>query len=199
MRLPRPWSASCSAFLFFFFMSALPAVAAESGDEANSALGWTFRWIHFAVVVGLLAYLLATKAPAFFRDRAERIATAIAESARDRGEAEQRRQQAAEKVSGLDKELAEMRAAARRDGAADGERLRAGARDEVGKIERAAQAEIAAAARAARNELKVVAARLAVARAQADLEKRLTPASDGDIFRTFVMQLTKSGAPGSRS
>ncbi len=195
---PRPpWSAIWPAVLFF--LAVLPASAAESGDEVNSPLGWTFRWIHFAIVFGLIAYLLVTKAPAMFRGRAESIAAAIAESGRDRAEAERGMKEAAEKLAGLEKELAEMRAAARRDGAAEAERIRAGARDEVAKIERAAQAEIAAAARAARSELKVVAARLAVARAQTELEKQMTPASEGAIFRAFVAQLTKSGAQGSRN
>lgn len=191
------WSSIWAALLFF--PAVLPASAAESGDEVNSPLGWTFRWIHFAIVFGLIAYLLAKKAPAFFRARAESIAAGIAEAGRERAEAERRKKEAAEKMAGLEKELAEMRSAASRDGAAEAERIRAGARDEAAKIERAAQAEIAAAGRAAHGELKAVAARLAVARAQAQLEKLLTPASEGGIFRGFVEQLAKRGAQGSRN
>jgi len=196
--MPRlRWSAIYSAFLLF--LMALPAAAAEGGDETNSPLGWTFRWIHFAIVFGLIAYLLATKAPAYFRGRAESIAASIAESGRSRAEGERRRKEAAEKLAGLEQELAEMRAAALRDGAAEAERIRLAMREEVAKIERAAQAEIAAAARAARSELKAVAARLAVSRAQAQLEKQMTTASEGAIFRAFVVQLTQSGAQGSRN
>jgi F-type H+-transporting ATPase subunit b len=191
------WSAVFS--LFFFALMALPAGAAEGGDETTTPLGWTFRWIHFAIVFGLIAYLLVKKAPAYFRGRAESIASAIAEASRAGAEAERRKTEAAAKLAGLEKELAEMRAAARRDGSAEAERIRSGAREEVGKVERAAQAEIAAAARAARSELKALAARLAVTRAQAQLEKQMTPASEGAIFRSFVQQLAVGGAPGSRN
>lgn len=197
MRLPLHWSAIFPAFLFF--LAALPASAAEGSDEMSSPLGWTFRWIHFAIVFGLISYLLAKKAPGFFRGRADSIAAVIAESGRGRAEGERRKKEAAEKLAGLEKELAEMRDAARRDGAAEAERIRAGARDEVAKIDRAAQGEIAAAARAARSELKAAAARLAVARAQTQLEKQMTLASEGAIFRGFVHQLTRGGAPGSRN
>jgi F0F1-type ATP synthase membrane subunit b/b' len=182
----------------FLFLAALPASAAED-DAVSSPLGWTFRWIHFAIVFGLIAFLLAKKAPPLFRARAESIASAIAESGRVRAEDERRKKEAAEKLAGLDAELAEMRAGARRDAAAEAERIRAGARDEVAKIDRAAQGEIAAAARAARTELKAVAARLAVARAQEQLGKQMTPASETQIFRAFVQQLNLGRAPGSRN
>jgi F0F1-type ATP synthase membrane subunit b/b' len=196
MRLRLRWSAILPAV--FLFLAALPASAAED-DAVSSPLGWTFRWIHFAIVFGLIAFLLAKKAPPLFRARAESIASAIAESGRVRAEGERRKKEAAEKLAGLDAELAEMRAGARRDAAAEVERIRSGARDEVAKIDRAAQGEIAAAARAARTELKAVAARLAVARAQEQLGKQMTPASETQIFRAFVQQLNLGRAPGSRN
>ena len=196
MRLRLRWSAIYPAV--FLFLAALPASAAE-GDEVSSPLGWTFRWIHFAIVFGLIGYLLAKKAPPFFRARAESIAAAIAESGRGRAEGERRKKEAAEKLASLDGELTEMRTGARRDAAAETDRIRAGARDEVAKIDRAAQGEIAAAARAARSELKAVAARLAVARAQEQLGKQMTPASDTQIFRAFVQQLNLGRSPGSRN
>jgi F0F1-type ATP synthase membrane subunit b/b' len=197
MKLRLRWNAIFAAVLFF--LAVIPGSAAEGGGESSSPLGWTFRWIHFAIVFGLIAYLLIKKAPAFFHSRAESIAAAIADSSRGLAEGERRKRGAANKLAGLDKELAEMRAAARRDGAAEAERIRAGAGDEVAKIDRAAQAEITAAARAARSELKALAARLAVTRAQAQLEKQMTPASESAIFGAFVRQLAKSGAQGSRN
>ena len=197
MKVRLRWCAIFPAVLFF--LAALPASAAEGGDEVSSPLGWTFRWIHFAIVFGLIVYLLAKKAPAFFRSRAESIAAAIAESGRGLAEGERRKKEAAAKLAGLGRELDEMRAGARRDSAAEAERIRTGAREEVAKIDRAAQGEIAAAARAARSELKAAAARLAVTRAQEQLEKQMTPASESAIFRAFVGQLTKSGAQGSRN
>ena len=69
-------------------------------------------------------------------------------------------------------------------------------------IERAAQAEIAATERAARLELKTLAARMAVERAEAVLRQELTPKAEAARFRTFVAELERgrelNGAVSSR-
>ena len=65
--------------------------------------------------------------------------------------------------------------------------------DEHGqKIERAAQAEIAAAERAARIELKALAAQSAVERAEVLLRDKLTPTSESGLFTAFVAELEGS-------
>lgn len=194
------WSASVCASLFF--VAAVPASAAEN-DAISTPLGWTFRWIHFAIVFGFILFLLLKKAPPFFLGQANKISTAIADSGRALAEGQRRKKEASDRMAGLDREVAAMRDTARRDAVAETERIRAGARDEVAKIDRAAQGEIAAAARAARSELKALAARLAVSRAHQQLESQMTPASEGQIFHAFVEQLTRSAgrsvAPGSQN
>jgi F0F1-type ATP synthase membrane subunit b/b' len=182
----------------FVLLAALPAAAAES-DAISTPLGWTFRWIHFAIVFGLILFLLLKKAPPFFRGQAERISTAIAESARALAEAQRRKKEASDRLAGLDREVAAMRDTARRDSAAETERIRAGAREEVAKIDRAAQGELAAAVRAARSELKALAAHLAVTRAHQQLENQMTPSSEGQIFQAFVEQLSRARTSGSRN
>ena len=88
--------------------------------------------------------------------------------------------------------LPEMRADAKRGAEAEAERVRALARTEADAIERAAQAEIAAAERAAHIELKMLAAGMAVERAEALLRQELTPKAEAALFRTFVGELEGS-------
>jgi F0F1-type ATP synthase membrane subunit b/b' len=52
--------------------------------------------------------------------------------------------------------------------------------------------EIEAAGRAARLELKALAARLAVERAEVLLSKEMTPQAETALFRTFVAELERS-------
>lgn len=173
---------------------AAPLLAAE-GREPNlfdAPIGWAFRWAHFLLIFGGAGYLIAKKAPPYFRGRTEAIVASIAESARLKAEAERRRREAEQKLERLDQELAELRAAAQRDAAAEAERIRAATRDEAQKIERAAQAEIDAAERAARMELKAMAARLAVERAEALLRRQLTPQTEAALLRSFVDNLARS-------
>ena len=195
----RPWFV-LAAVLGLLLFAPGNVFAAESGDPAQSTLGWVFRWLNFAIVFGGLGYLLAKKGRAFFRGRAGAITAAIQEAAAAREQAEQRRRAAEEKIARLDQEAAALRAQARRDAAAEAERIRALAGEEAQKVERAGQLEIEAAERAARMELKAMAARLAVERAEAMIRKRMTPETQAAIFRSFVESLGPFGpAPGERN
>lgn len=193
----RPLAAA-SAFLIFL-LGVLPAAAAEGGDAASSPLGWTFRWLNFAIVAGLIVWLLVKKAPPMFRARAEAIRAAIEESGRTKAEADRQQSEAAGKLARLDQEIAAMLEAASREAAAEAERIRSATREEMAKMERAAQAEIAAAARAARQELKILAARLAVTRAQDLIQAQMSPSAEAERFRAFVRDLGRGTQLGSRN
>lgn len=176
----------------FGLAMAAPALAQESSPSpADSATGWVFRWINFAIVMMLLVYGLRKAAPAF-RAHQERIAQKIAEGTRAREAAELRRREVEEKLNGLDQEIARIRAEAKRDSDAEAVRLRAAAKQDAQKIERAAQAEIEAAERAARLELKSMAARMAVDRAELLLRDALTPKAEEALFSGFVGELERS-------
>jgi len=172
---------------------AWPALAAESETHAgpHSPIGMVFRWINFAVLAAGLLYLLR-KAPAAFRRRAERIGASITESGAVKAEADRRLREAEEMLGRLNQEISEFRAAAMRDAATEHERIRAMAHEEAAKIRRAAEGEIGAAERAARIELKALAARLAVERAEADIRSQITPQAEEGLFRSFLGNLLES-------
>lgn len=196
MKSARPWP-SLGAFAFVLFVIACAAAsgfAAEAGEQspAETPIGTVFRWLNFVLVFGGAGYLIAKKAPAVFRSRAEAVAASIADAAAAKAAAEQQLHKAEEKLRRLDQEAAQMRAAARHESAAEAERLRALARDEAEKIGRAAGLEIAAAERAARIELKAMAARSAVERADAFIRQQITAATRASVFRSFLDNLTRS-------
>ena len=174
-------------------LAALPVLAQEGeASPVDSPIGWIFRWLNFAIVFGAIAYLAWKKGGPYFRAQADEISQKIAEGARAREAAEQKRQEVQAKLANIESEIAAMRAESKRDAEAEAKRLRTLAREEAEKIERAAQAEMAAAERAARMELKVLAARMAVERAEALLRKELTPKSEAALFQAFVQELERS-------
>lgn len=178
--------------MMILFVAAVPVHASEEGGGDNlftAPIGWAFRWIQFIVVFGGVGYLLAKKAPAYFRRRAETIVASITESTKVKEEAERQLLEAEEKLRRLDQELAEMRRAAQREAAAEAGRIRQATQDEAKKIEHAAQAEIDAAERAARMELKALAARLAVERAEALIRKQMTPQTEAALLQSFMRNL----------
>lgn len=177
------------AVLMFIFAVPLLARQESTPPEANSSVGWVFRWVNFAIVVGAIAYYFVKKGGPYFRRNAESIAGKVAEGARAREAAEQRKREIEAKLARLDEEIVQMRAAANRDSEAELQRLRAMARDDAQRIEREAQAEIAAAERASRLELKSLAARLTVERAESLLRSELDTESDTALVRAFVGDL----------
>ena len=89
----------------------------------------------------------------------------------------------------LEKEVAELRASAQRESAAEAGRIRKLTQSDGQKIDAAAQAEIAAAERATRLELKALAANLAVSGAESLLAQQLTPAAQESLINNFVKTL----------
>jgi F-type H+-transporting ATPase subunit b len=181
---------SRAAFIAFLILCTFaPLWAQESQTPAEPPTAGIFRWLNFAVVIGAIVYYAIKKGGPFFRGNADQIAEKIAEGARARNAAEQRRREMEAKLAGLDQEIARMRAEATRDAEAEAQRLRDMAREEAQRIEQTAQAEIAAAERAGHLELKALAARLALERAQALLKQELNEQTDAVLFRIFVREL----------
>jgi F-type H+-transporting ATPase subunit b len=178
-------------FFVFLFCAASSAWGAEE-KEANSSgerITEVFKWINFAIVAGGLAYLCVKKGPAFFRDRAEKIGAAITQAAAVKAEADRQLQDAQTRLSRIDQEVTSLRIAAARDATAEAGRIRAITHAEIEKVHLAANAEIEAAERTARFELKALAAKLAVDGAESLLGKQLTPKAQEALVNAFVQNL----------
>ena len=166
---------------------ALRVHAAEEGGAAGAETATEiFKWINFAIVAGAILWVCLKKAPGFFRGRAEAIGSAITKAGSAKAAAEAQLREAEAKLANLQKEVTELRALAERESAAEGERIRAATRSDEQKIAAAAQAEIEAAERAARLELKALAAKLAVDGAESLLVKQLTAKAQGALISNFV-------------
>jgi len=172
---------------------AVHEAAQEAGPEAaaNSTTGVIFRWLNFALVAGGIGWA-ASKGGSFFRANAKSIAASIIEASAAKAEAERELRAVEAKISGLGQEVAAMKEAARRESEAEAQRLAASGRAEAEKIKQAALAEQAAAERAARQELRALAASLAVERAAVLLGDRMNTDTRAKIFDQFVGELSRS-------
>ncbi len=171
------------------FSTAAAFGAEEGGNSAEHSSEMIFRWIHFAILAGLLYWVFGKLLPPMFRRTADNISSAISKATAAKVEAERRLQEAVTKMGNLEREIAEFRVQAQRDAAAEVERLRAATVLDVDKIRAAAKAEIEAAERAARVELKELAARLAVDGAESLVAKQMTPAVQEAMISSFVQSL----------
>lgn len=185
----RGWKRALLAAIVLLSASGLARAAEQGGSPAEQPVGTAFKWIHFVILAGLAYWVFAKLLPPIFRRNADNISAAIAKATAARVEAERQLQSAAAKLANLEKEIVEFRAIAQREASAETERLRKITMGDVEKIGLASKAEIEAAERAARVELKALAARLAVDGAESLLAKQMTPSVQEALISQFVQSL----------
>jgi F-type H+-transporting ATPase subunit b len=176
--------------LLVLLIAVVNAPAAEEGaNAATERATEVFKWINFAIVAGVIVWVFGKKLPSLFRARAEAVSSAITNATSAKAAADAQLLDAETRLRNLQKEVRELRALADKEAAAEVERLRAATQSDAQKIAVAARAEIEAAERAARLELKALAANLAVDGAETLLAKQLTPRAQESLISNFVESL----------
>jgi len=185
----RSLSLGVSALFVLLFAVAGAQAAEEGGNPATERATEIFKWINFAIVAGVIVWVFGKLLPPVFRKRAEAVSSAITKATSAKAAADAQLREAENRLANLQKEVAELRAYAEKEAAAEVERLRAATQSDIQKIAGAAKAEIEAAERAARLELKALAANLAVDGAESLLAKQLTPKAQESLISNFVKSL----------
>jgi F-type H+-transporting ATPase subunit b len=176
--------------LFALLFAVLSVHAAEKGGSAaQERANEIFKWINFVLVAGGLIWLFGKVLPPKFRGNADAISSAITKATAAKAEADRQLREAEQKLARLEQEVAQLRATAQREAEAEAERIRDVTQNDAQKIGVAATAEIEAAERAARLELKAIAANLAVDGAESLLAKQLTPQAQEALVSAFVKGL----------
>jgi F-type H+-transporting ATPase subunit b len=183
------WKCVASAIAILLFAAISTHAAEEGGNAATERANEIFKWINFAIVAGLIAWVFLKLTPPFFRKNAETISSAISKATAAKAEADRQLREAEAKLARLQQEVAQLRATAQREMAAEAERLKAITQSDIQKAGLAAKAEVEAAERAARLELKTIAANLAVDGAESLLAKELTPQVQESLVAAFVKSL----------
>ncbi len=175
------------ALVALLWVPALVLASHEGGPGAPSMTGW--KWANFALLAGGLGYLIAKKAPAFFRDRTVQIQKGIADAAKLKADADARAAGIEKKIADLGVEIEALRAGAREESDAEYQRLQEETTRQFAKIQAQAEREIALAAKAARMELKAEAAELAIGLAEKQLLGRITVEAGRGLVAGFVRDL----------
>ena len=189
MRRRGLWNFFCGALVVLLLAAINAHASEEGGNTTTERANEIFKWINFAVVAGLIAWVFLKLTPPFFRKNAENINSAITKATAAKAEADRQLRDAEEKLARLEQEVAQLQVTALREAAAEAERLRAITQSDMQKVGLAAKAEIEAAERAARLELKAIAANLAVDGAESLLVKQLTPQAQASLVAAFVKSL----------
>jgi F0F1-type ATP synthase membrane subunit b/b' len=177
------------ASAMFLTLAAPRLFAQEAGYPGEQSPESFFKWLHFVIIAAVLIWLVKWVLPPVIRRNADEITAAISKATAARAAAEKQLKEAAAKLTTLEQEVARFREQAQREAAAEVNRLRAMTKTDMEKVGVAAKAEIEAAERAAREELRVLAARLAVDRAQSLVAGEMTPAVQEAMINSFVQCL----------
>jgi len=165
----------------------------EEKKEEPSPMTEVFRWFNFLLIVGGLGYLIKKLLVPFLNERSRLIREDMDRSAKALVDADQRLAMIEDKLKSLDEELASLRQGAAHESRAERERIEQGATADASKILAAAEQEIEAAIKAARQELKLFTSELALGLAEKKIRDSMTPESDQLLLRAFVQDLAGSG------
>ena len=171
------------------------ALAAEEGEHAAQGIPTEliFKWLNFITVFGGLGYLLRKPMREFFTGQREAIQSSIEEARRAREESRARLRGVEERLARLEQEVEALRREAAENAAAEKQRIQETAQREADRVLATARAEMESVTRAARLELRAYAARLAVAAAEQEIRRRLTPQTHAALFQAFVGHLAPAG------
>ena len=169
----------------------LVKASAKALNLSVEATARIFEFINFSIVVLAIGIPLFRLLPKFLRQRAGKVRTDI-ESARKVTEDANTRLSAIEaKLSGLDGEIAAIRAQVEQESVGDEARIKATLEEESARIVASAEQEISVAAAQARRGLRHFAADLAIE--QAAKQMVLTPEVDKALIAEFAADLAKEG------
>src|SRR5437879_970594 len=178
------------SILFVSLLVSVSLQAAEGGSNAATERATeSFKWINFAILVVVIVWIWNREATPRLRRARDRVGSAIADAGAAKAAAEAQLRDAETRLANLQKEVAELRALAERESAAEVERLRTATLSDIQKIGAAAKVEIEAAEHAARLELKALAANLAVDGAESLLVKQLTSMAQESVISNYVKSL----------
>lgn len=174
----------------FKYSSMVQKLGRMIGLDAHG-MYWVSLALNFIILALFFWLLLKSKIPQLFRDRTAGIQKAMKEAQAASADATARLNAIEARLAKMDAEVAEIKAGAEREGAAEEERIHAAADEDKQKVVAAAESEIAAITRSARHELKNFAASLAVDIAAHKI--KVDDATDQALVRNFAGHLGKDG------
>jgi F-type H+-transporting ATPase subunit b len=148
-----------------------------------------FEYLNFAVLALLLIWALVKTLPKMFRDRTSALQKELSDARSATEEASVRLNSVEERLAKLDGQIAEMKAQAEKDAAAEELRFRAAAEEEKNNILASAELEIASATQQAQRQLQQYAAGLAVEQAAKRLV--ITAETDRLLIKNFAQRLSE--------
>jgi F0F1-type ATP synthase membrane subunit b/b' len=166
-------------------------------SEQNNSDPWIWwKWANFIILAGALGFLITKQAGAYFSGQSQAIASGIKEAAKVKQDAEMRVAQIEKRLAGLGEEVNKLRSTALAEMTSEMERIGQETERMVSRLHRQAEEEIELMTKAARQEIRVYSAGLAVQLAEQRIRAGLDTNTQTALANGFIQDL-HSGAQRS--
>jgi F-type H+-transporting ATPase subunit b len=166
--------------------------SAEAAHEEEGDPRIGLKWANFAILAIILGWGLAKSLPPFFKSRSEEIEKDIAEARKLKADAEAKAAQIEQRMAQLGTEIETLRAKAKQEMQVEADRIKRETENFLAKIHEGGLAEIEAASKRAKAELKAQAAEQALDLAEQRIRAGLT--SGDALVDRFISDLGKKGS-----
>jgi F-type H+-transporting ATPase subunit b len=163
-----------------------------AAEHSDPMLKW--KWINFAMLAGVLGYMIGKTAPSFFKGRTASIQRAIHEATKLREQAEARARDMEQRLASLGQEIEKLRREAKEAMANEGERIRQETAHQIARVQQTAEQEIASHAKHVTQELKAYSAKLAVDLAEQRIRGQMSGDTQTELVNRFLHDLNGKGA-----
>jgi F-type H+-transporting ATPase subunit b len=167
--------------------TALPLLAQEGGGaEAKESSTLIWQWANFAILAGLLGWIIAKQGGPALAARGKQIQDGLAAGEKAKAEAEARAADVQAKLANLEGEIAGLRTSSKEEREREADRIRREGAAEIARVHRQAELEIEAAGKQAHLDVQRFAARLAIELAEQRIRERMTPEVQSELLRSFA-------------
>ncbi|MES1262367.1 MAG: ATP synthase F0 subunit B [Acidobacteriota bacterium] len=188
-RMKRP----LATLLFAGALLATPVLAQEAEHKGSEAAEQPsmelWKWANFAILAGILGYLISKNLGPVLVARSREIHEGLAAGERAKADADARSAAVMAKLSGLDQAIAQMQASAKEDQNREAARIQRETAAELARIRQHALLEIESAGKLARLEVRRQAAVAAIELAERKLRSRMSPDVQAALLRNFTGEI----------
>jgi F-type H+-transporting ATPase subunit b len=170
----------------------LPSIVLASGDEVSVGKQiWDLFWriANFVILAGVLLYFTRKPIANAIKNSIESVKKLMKDAEESRRDSEARMKEAEEKLAGVDREISDLLASARKEGEAERERILAEAAEALEKLKAENSVAIALELKKAKDILKKEAANAAVALAEEILSRKITPEDQTKFVDDYLEKL----------
>jgi F-type H+-transporting ATPase subunit b len=184
-------------FLVMGVLAAVPAFAQEAAAEQKSAakeVSPLWKWANFAILAGVLGYLISKNAGPLLAARTKQIQDGLAAGQKAQAEANARAAAVQTKLNDLGFQISLMRDGAKQEREREADRIRRDSEREIARIQQHAAQEIESAGKLARLEVQRFAAKLAIELAERKVRSRMSPEVEAALLGNFLDDLSAGRA-----